>query len=376
MRKIILFGDGERGKNALSVIGKDRVAFFCDNFQKGSIDGVKIIDYGTLEIECAKADYQVVVTTNNVLFCLEIAKQLSASGIQFSFLDETVFFQDKSIIPLKDLRILVGESEEPLLSLKTYIRGNYITWEAACAALPDKYQNGYAQDNILGQVYEATEKVRSGEAAFERDGILFYQKEYNNNLLASLFIALTHYKGQKVDILDYGGSLGSSYFQHRDVLENYKYSWNIIEQEGFVKKGKETIPEINFFYNIGEYLQAGKKCNILIISGVLQYFFEPIKTLKTILDCSFEYVIIDRTFFNAANKTRLAIQYVPPIIYDAAYPATLLSEEELIAILDECGYEIKYGWDVLTDDTYAEIGNGYYRKVPVKGYLITRVNVD
>ena len=375
MGKYILFGAGQRGREALNVLDKEEVAFFCDNFKTGSIDGIEIIDYETLEAECTKADYQVVVTTNDILFCLEIAKQLSASGIKFSFLDDTIFFSDKNIIPLKDLRLLLGAMES-LLSLKTYIRGNYITWEAACADLPDKYKSGYAQNNILAQVYENTEKVRSGEAAFERDGVLFYQKEYNNNLLASLLVALNHYKGQKVDVLDYGGSLGSSYFQHRDVLENYNYSWNIIEQEGFVKKGKESIPEIEFFYNMSEYIQAGKRCNILILSGVLQYFSESLKTLKIILDCSFEYVIIDRTFFNVANKTRLAIQYVPPIIYDAAYPVALFSREELIDILNECGYEVKYGWDVLTDDIYAEIGNGCYRKVPVKGYLLTRIKTN
>ena len=375
MGKYILFGAGQRGREALNVLDKEEVAFFCDNFKTGSIDGIEIIDYETLEAECTKADYQVVVTTNDILFCLEIAKQLSASGIKFSFLDDTIFFSDKNIIPLKDLRLLLGAMES-LLSLKTYIRGNYITWEAACADLPDKYKSGYAQNNILAQVYENTEKVRSGEAAFERDGVLFYQKEYNNNLLASLLVALNHYKGQKVDVLDYGGSLGSSYFQHRDVLENYNYSWNIIEQEGFVKKGKESIPEIEFFYNMSEHIQAGKRCNILILSGVLQYFSESLKTLKIILDCSFEYVIIDRTFFNVANKTRLAIQYVPPIIYDAAYPVALFSREELIDILNECGYEVKYGWDVLTDDIYAEIGNGCYRKVPVKGYLLTRIKTN
>ena len=246
MGKYILFGAGQRGREALNVLDKEEVAFFCDNFKTGSIDGIELIDYETLEAECTKADYQVVVTTNDILFCLEIAKQLSASGIKFSFLDDTIFFSDKNIIPLKDLRLLLGAMES-LLSLKTYIRGNYITWEAACADLPDKYKSGYAQNNILAQVYENTEKVRSGEAAFERDGVLFYQKEYNNNLLASLLVALNHYKGQKVDVLDYGGSLGSSYFQHRDVLENYNYSWNIIEQEGFVKKERNQYRKLNFF---------------------------------------------------------------------------------------------------------------------------------
>ena len=46
----------------------------------------------------------------------------------------------------------------------------------------------------------------------------------------------------KNKLSDFCSNSGTKYslvdfiFQHRDVMENYNYSWNIIEQEGFVKR--------------------------------------------------------------------------------------------------------------------------------------------
>lgn len=192
----------------------------------------------------------------------------------------------------------------------------------------------------------------------------------------SLMYALNEYDGiDTVDVLDYGGSLGSIYFQHRGLLDTYKYTWNIIEQENYVKIGKEKIPEIDFYYTLSEYSEAGKKNDILLLGSVLQYFSNPAEMLKELLSCSFSYIIIDRTLFNIASTTRYGIQYVSPLIYDAAYPISLLSEQELLSIVEEHGYAVVYSWNMISN-IYAELEReGYYKELPIKGFFIKRKDI-
>ena len=59
--------------------------------------------------------------------------------------------------------------------------GDYNSWE-------DAYRecNGYEDENIIDTVSRAVEKVVNGEAAWERDGCLFYEQKYNYPICASI----------------------------------------------------------------------------------------------------------------------------------------------------------------------------------------------
>ena len=73
-----------------------------------------------------------------------------------------------------------------------------------------------------------------GKVIFERDSVLFDKKENNYPLLANVMYALSCFpRNECIDILDFGGSLGSSFFQNRDRLLGYKYNWHIVEQVNF-----------------------------------------------------------------------------------------------------------------------------------------------
>ena len=73
-----------------------------------------------------------------------------------------------------------------------------------------------AQD-ILDKVLAATLKVKQGQAVFERDSVLFDEIEYSWPLLAGLMWAAAS-NGGKLNVLDFGGALGSSYYQNRKFL--------------------------------------------------------------------------------------------------------------------------------------------------------------
>ena len=94
-----------------------------------------------------------------------------------------------------------------------WFTGDYSSWEEAL-----KFCDGYNKPNILEKVKNSLLKVKKGEAVYERDSVLFDHIEYSMPLLVSLLYMTTVYKNN-LNILDFGGSLGSSYFQNRKFLE-------------------------------------------------------------------------------------------------------------------------------------------------------------
>lgn len=224
------------------------------------------------------------------------------------------------------------------------VKGTYKSYEDANDFLIKKGMDNYSSDVILKKVYSAIEKVRAGEAEFERDSVLFYKKEYNYPLLASICYTLSMFGADNsANILDFGGSLGSTFFQNRDKLSGYKFKWHIVEQLNFVEFGKEHIPEIAFYDSIEKYRKFNS-CDICILSGVIQYFDKPYDWLERILLAKFRYIIVDRILFSGDNGEQCSIQYVPSEIYDGQYPIWLLSRQKVIDFITSFGYELDDAW--------------------------------
>ena len=138
--------------------------------------------------------------------------------------------------------------------------------------------------------------------------------------------------------MDFGGSLGSTYFQNKTIFDRLpEVSWNVIEQSRFVQEGKSTFQDerLRFFYNLEEYLQTGAQADILLISCTLPYLEKPHEMLSQLLEGDFRFVVIDNTPYNIEDKDRLVIQHVPASIYPATMPAWLLSYKKIKRIIEE-----------------------------------------
>src|ERR1700686_2222088 len=113
---------------------------------------------------------------------------------------------------LKNLRYLlppiIVDAGRYLLGKKEFV-GNYAAWADAKAA-----SSGYVSDIILEKVKISLQKVKNGEAQFERDSVLFDKIEYSWPLLAGLLWVASR-EGNRLNLVDFGGSLGSSYYQNR-----------------------------------------------------------------------------------------------------------------------------------------------------------------
>jgi putative methyltransferase (TIGR04325 family) len=204
--------------------------------------------------------------------------------------------------------------------------GNYASWEEAKA-----HCTGYEADNILKKVRESVLKVKNGEAAYEQDSVVFDKIQYSWPLLACLFkIALEN--GNQLSVLDFGGSLGSSYFQNRNFLKDIQLEWSIVEQAHFVECGKKEIADdtLKFYYTIEE-CRTERKPHILLLSGVLQYLDKPYEWIKKFMSYNFEYIIISRTSFINDSQDLLTIQQVPECIYSASIPTWFFSENKFMS---------------------------------------------
>ena len=207
--------------------------------------------------------------------------------------------------------------------------GNYPTWQDALAN-----STGYDADLILEKVSSALLKVKSGEAVYERDSVLFDRIEHPFPLLAGMFRAAAANEG-KLTVLDFGGSLGSTYFQCRDFLSVLpQLKWCIVEQEKFVRRGREYFEtdQLRFFFTMQECMEK-EKPNVMLFSSVLQYIKDPYELLKLAMGTEVQYIIIDRTPFSNGDKDRLCVQHVPPHIYPASYPCCIFSEARFRQVL-------------------------------------------
>ncbi|HEX9090988.1 MAG TPA: methyltransferase, TIGR04325 family, partial [Anaerolineales bacterium] len=128
---------------------------------------------------------------------------------------------------------------------------------------------------------------------------------------------------------DFGGSLGSTYFQNRAFLSELPgVRWNIIEQSRHVETGKVCFEDdrLHFYSEIAACL-ADTQPNVVLLSAVLQYLERPYTVLDQILGLPCNHVIIDRTPFWAGPTDRLCVQTVPPSIYPASYPSWVFSRQ-------------------------------------------------
>jgi putative methyltransferase (TIGR04325 family) len=209
--------------------------------------------------------------------------------------------------------------------------GDYASWQKASAIT-----QGYDQANILEITKKALLKVKNGEAVYERDSVLFDKKEYPFPLISYLLHTALQ-KGAPLHILDFGGSLGSTYFQVKEFLsERVCASWNIVEQPHYNECGRDFFEDdtLHFFHTIEE-CQASYPIDLIILSSVVQYLPEPHSFLKKLCTYDFKTILFDRTAFVNGARDRITIQNVWPNIYEASYPAWFFNEAGFLKHFEE-----------------------------------------
>lgn len=204
--------------------------------------------------------------------------------------------------------------------------GDYSSWSQVSAE-----SGGYNADVILERTKNALLKVKNGEAVYERDSVIFDKKEYPHALIAYLLLSVKLKKGP-LNILDFGGSLGSTYYQLKEFLTPEVCShWNIVEQEHYVDCGKANFEneQLKFYTSIDACLSE-QKIDLILLSSSVQYLEKPHEFLQQLVTYDFGFILFDRTAFNHQPKDRLTLQKVPDEIYPASYPSWFFNEASFL----------------------------------------------
>ena len=246
------------------------------------------------------------------------------------------------------LRELVKEFAPPILS-RSYRRvrkscrsfiGPFSSWQEA-----QSHSSGYDSDAIIEKVKNALLKVKHGEASCERDSVTFQTKQYSFPVLVGLLRAALD-TGGRLTVLDFGGSLGSSYFLYRDFLgSGSPLRWHVVEQPKFVECAKQHFEneELRFFAHLEDSMNEASP-TIALFSSVLQYLERPYEVLEAIMRAAPYYVVVDRTPFREEKTDLLTVQIVPPEIYPASYPSWIFGASALQDQLSN-HYRLLVDWD-------------------------------
>jgi putative methyltransferase (TIGR04325 family) len=200
--------------------------------------------------------------------------------------------------------------------------GDFTTWDSA-----DKQTSGYAVDEILERVKSATLAAIENPFKSERDGTILDEKVYPFPLIAALL--QTAQRDGRLTVLDFGGSLGSTYHQCKDFLSHVKeLKWCIVEQRHFVDCGKELFQsDLLKFYHDVESCYVEQQPNLALFSGVLQYLDDPQTIINQVTGRGPGTIVVDRTPF-LETRSHIALQIVPSRLGNASYPIRLYSVDE------------------------------------------------
>lgn len=204
------------------------------------------------------------------------------------------------------------------------LRGDFATWAEAHA-----HSTGYDGAQILERVLHATRTVKQGGGIFERDSIVFQAAVPPYPLLFGLSSSASFAEGS-LRVLDFGGSLGSSYALCRPYLKNIPHvHWSVVEQAHYVEAGrKEFADEELRFYDSIDAAATHEKPHVVLLSGVLQYLERPYEVLAQLAQLKIP-IIIDRTPWSDDANDHFTVQVVPASIFEAQLPFRIFGRDKL-----------------------------------------------
>ncbi len=240
---------------------------------------------------------------------------------------------------------------------------SFADWNAAAQA-----STGYGTDAILQKVLDGTMAVYRGEGVFERDSVVFKAADYSWPVL-SAFLWAAASKGGVLNVLDFGGALGSSYFQNVRFLEQLtSIRWSIVEQPSFVEAGRRNLADspLQFYADMQECVDR-EHPHMIYFGSSLQYVEDPWRLLAVAAESDAQFLLIDRTPASDLDHDLFAVQGVPSWIYPASYPARIFSSSGLRHVLSR-------NWEVVAE--YDWFGGGAWTRggvtVAWRGWLCCR----
>jgi putative methyltransferase (TIGR04325 family) len=222
------------------------------------------------------------------------------------------------------------------------------SWSHALAA-----STGYDATAILDRVDARSRGTGDAACACERDGVLLDDVAPPFPLIASLLRTAAHRGDGQLSVIDFGGSLGSSYRQCREFLTPLTVlRWQVIEQPHYVTRGRAAYQTdtLSFFMSMDEAAQTAAP-DVILFSGVLQYLDDPAALLENALRLAPRAIVIDRTPVSDLSEEAFTIQHVPADIFKARLALRIFGAGQIDAALP--GYRRIATFDTVDPDQWA-----------------------
>ena len=220
---------------------------------------------------------------------------------------------------------------------KNFIRG-FTNWDEALSKT-----TSYKNKEIFNKTINSARLVRDGKAVYERDSVLFDTIQYDWPLLSSILLVAN--KQKKLYVVDFGGALGTSYYQNKKYLDSLHIpkKWAIVEQSEYVQIGRSEFQNDTLsFYE--SFLSIQFDIDLIMFNGSLCYLKNPYKILDDVKSLKPKYILFTRTPFVKSEEDEISVQIVPKAIYDASFPIWNFSEIKITNFLSDL-YEVFEKWD-------------------------------
>jgi putative methyltransferase (TIGR04325 family) len=208
--------------------------------------------------------------------------------------------------------------------------GRYRDWEAAARACRKISLEGQrrACEWALGEVL-------AGRALFERDSLLQHQPITCWPLMLALCDLQARGTPQPT-VLDYGGGLGSVYFQHRAwYAADRLVTWNVVELPEIAATGQRLVQDsqLRFFGSLEEAVHQ-KPPDLILAAGIMPMVPSPEALLDTLASLGASWVFLDRIpVTHRLGQTLITRQVVPRTIYEHESPFWFFDETSLLQML-------------------------------------------
>jgi putative methyltransferase (TIGR04325 family) len=179
---------------------------------------------------------------------------------------------------------------------------------------------GYNSKLIEAAFVKSSAQVRDGEAAYERDGVVFDSIQYSWPLLASIVGAPM--RDATLRVLDWGGALGSTYRQNISLLRasGLEVEWTVLEQAHLAHVGKNDFTNNELSFVSDFYELSGRGFDLVLFASSICYLRDPQAAISLATSLSPSRIIFDRTPETRTGTSVIGIQYVGKGIYSASFP--------------------------------------------------------
>jgi putative methyltransferase (TIGR04325 family) len=161
-------------------------------------------------------------------------------------------------------------------------------------------------------------------------------------------------------VLDWGGSLGSTYRQNKYLIESagIELSWLVVEQKHLIEIGTSEFADASLSFResmagipVGQY-------DVAIFAGSICYIQDPGRVLAEMSGLRPKRIVFDRTPESRSGADQIGVQRVGKRIYKASYPIRAFAPDSLHKYLYP-HYKLVFDWESDLQPDPKTISKGY-----------------